>query len=375
MTSDAPFTHAAPFRQAASANAGPYEFRRLHDENKRMFGSDNYAGVHPEVMEAMAVANGGHVHAYGDDPYTASLQEAMKRHFGPSALIVPVFNGTGANVVALAQLTERWEAVVCPRTAHVNTDECGAPERMAGIKLLPVDTPDGKLTPALVDTVTATPHAEHNATPSVVTVSQTAETGALYEVEELRELVDHAHLNGMRVHMDGARLANAAVALGVGLADLTIALGVDVISLGGTKNGALDAEAVVLLDPVISRSVRYTRKLNAQLASKQRFASAQLLALYGGDLWERNARAANEAAARLAAGLADIEGARLSRPVQANAAFVVLPKLARVRLRRRWGLSDWNAATGEVRLMTSWDTTTDDVDTFLEALRGACAAG
>ena len=340
-----------------------------------MFGSDNWSGVHPEVLEAIAVANGGHVPSYGEDPYTAELQRSMMQHFGAGAVIVPVLNGTGANVVALEQLTRRWEAVVCARTAHINTDECGAPERMAGIKLLPVDTADGKLTPDLVDTVIATPHGEHNASPSVLSISQTTETGTVYEIEELRTLVAHAHTHGMRVHMDGARLANAAVELGVGLGDLTITLGIDVVSFGGTKNGLMGAEAVVLLDPVIARSVRFTRKLNAQLASKLRFISAQLLALYGGDLWQRNARAANEAAARLGEGLVGTGVVTLTRPARGNTVFVQLPKLAKVRLRRRWGLSDWNPATGEVRLMTSWDTTAEDVDEFVEAVREASGVG
>ncbi len=345
--------------------------RQRHDPEVRLFGSDNLAGVHPEVLEAIATANGGHVTAYGDDPYTQALQRTMQDVFGQSALAVPVFNGTGANVVALELLTQRWDAVVCARSAHINTDECGAPERMAGIKLLPVDTPDGKLTPALVSTVLGALHGEHNATPSVLSISQSTEYGTLYSVSELQELIGHAHANGLRVHVDGARLANAAVGLGVSLGQLTTDLGVDVISLGGTKNGLLGAETLIILDPVVSASVRFVRKYSAQLASKMRFISAQLLVMYGSDLWERNARNANDMAALLADRVRDVPGVNITQEPQANALFATLPRLAMVRLRRRWGFHEWDAATGEVRWMTSWDTTRDDVETFAAAIREA----
>lgn len=344
-----------------------------HDPDVRMFGSDNMAGVHPEVMEAIAAANGGHVSAYGDDPYTKALQRSMQSVFGPSAMTVPVFNGTGANVVALEVLTQRWEAVVCARSAHINTDECGAPERISGIKLLPVDTPDGKLTPDLAGTVLGALHGEHNATPSVVSVSQSTEYGTVYSVDELSALIEHAHAHGLRVHVDGARLANAAVALGVSLKEMTADLGVDVISLGGTKNGLMGAEALVILDPVVSASVRFVRKYTAQLASKMRFTSAQLLALYGTDLWERNARNANDMAALLTSLVRDVPGVTITQEPQANAVFATLPRLATVRLRRRWGFHEWDAATGEVRWMTSWDTTKADVEAFAQAIREAVA--
>ena len=342
-----------------------------HDPDIRMFGSDNFAGAHPEVMEAVVAANGGHVGPYGDDPYTKALQRATQKLFGPSALAVPVFNGTGANVVALDTLTQRWEAVVCARSAHINTDECGAPERMAGIKLLPVDTPDGKLTPELVGTVLGALHGEHNATPSVLSLTQSTEYGTVYTVPELSALIEHAHAHGMRVHIDGARLANAALSLGVSMEELTSGLGVDVISLGGTKNGTLGAEALVILDPVVSAGVRFVRKYSAQLASKMRFVSAQLFALYGTDLWERNARNANEMAALLAELVRDVPGVTITQEPQANAVFATLPRLATVRLRRRWGFHEWDADTGEVRWMTSWDTTRDDVEQFAAAIRAA----
>ncbi|STD04584.1 Low specificity L-threonine aldolase [Dermatophilus congolensis] len=368
MTSHFPFV-------PSESGSGPYSMRKLHDSDRHLFGSDTFAGIHPEVLEAIALANGGHVRAYGDDPYTRALQDVMKRHFGPSALTVPVFNGTGANVVALEQMTRRWESVVCARTAHVNTDECGAAERMSGIKLIPVDCVDGKLTPDAIDRVVPVARGEHTAVPTLVTISQATELGTVYSVDELRALVEYAHGMGMRVHVDGSRMANAAVALGVGLADLTVELGVDAVSLGGTNSGLVGVEALVVLDPVISQSVKFTRKFTGQLGAKMRFMSAQLLALYGGDLWVRNAVAANDAASRLAQGLGGIPGVRLVHPVEANTVFAVLPRLVNVRLRRRWGFSDWDRQAGVVRLMTSWDTSVGHVDAFLEDLTAAVAAG
>ncbi len=342
-----------------------------HDPGRRLFGSDNFAGVHPEVLAAIGQANGGHVPAYGDDPYTRALGELARDVFGGQATIWPVFNGTGANVVALDLMTRRWEAVVCARSAHLNTDECGAPELLAGIKLLPVDTPDGRLTPALVDSVLGALHGEHNAVARVLTLTQSTELGTVYPVDDLAALAGHARARGLMVHLDGARLGNAAAALGASLAELTSALGVDVVSLGGTKAGLLGAEAVLVLNPALAGHMRYVRKYSAQLASKMRFASAQLLALYGTDLWLRNARAANAAAARLAAAIEGIGGVRLTRRPEANAVFAVLPAAVKDPLAARFGFYDWDAAAGEVRLMTSWDTTAADVDEFAAALRAA----
>ncbi|MCD1145228.1 beta-eliminating lyase-related protein [Kocuria sp. LUK] len=340
-----------------------------HDPARRGFGSDNHAGVHPAVLEALAAANGGHVGAYGADPYTEALRDVARRHFGAQAECHPVFNGTGANVVALAAMTDRWDAVVCTESAHVHVDECGAPEKLAGVKLLPVPSPDGKLTPELVDRRAHGFGVEHHAQPRAITVSQSTELGTVYTPDQLRALCEHAHGLGLSVHLDGARLANAAAALGVPLRALTTDAGVDVVSWGGTKNGALGAEAVVVLDPAAVRQPRFVRKLSAQLASKMRFVSAQLLALHEGELWRESAAHANAAARRLADGLAAVPGVRITQAVEANAVFAVLPAGSAERLQRRWPFHVWDGTTGEVRLMCSWDTAAEDVDAFVAALR------
>ncbi|MDO7868242.1 threonine aldolase family protein [Nocardioides jiangxiensis] len=347
----------------------------LHDPRVRGFASDNYAGIHPEVLAAIATANDGHQVAYGEDAYTARLQEVVVRHFGAGAEAWPVFNGTGANVVGLQSMLPRWGAVVCAATAHINTDEAGAPERVAGIKLLPVETPDGKLTPELLDREAWGWGDEHRAQPLVVSITQATEVGTVYTPDELRTLADHAHACGMRVHMDGARLANAAASLGVGLGAITRDVGIDVLSLGGTKNGAMLGEAVVVLDPDASSGLRYLRKLDMQLASKMRFVSAQLLALLDGDLWLRNARHANAMAQRLRtaidAGLADgtIAGVGLRLPTEANGVFASLPEGVAERLRGRgFRFYDWDQSTREVRWMCSFDTTEQDVDALVAAV-------
>lgn len=342
---------------------------RLHDPARKGFASDNHAGVHPEVLQALATANGGHVGAYGADPYTEALQDVTRRHFGEQAVCHPLFNGTGANVVALAAMTDRWDAVICTATAHAHVDECGAPEKVAGVKLLAVPTPDGKLTPELVDREAHGFGVEHHAQPRVVTVTQSTELGTVYTPEELRAVCEHAHGLGLTVHLDGARLANAAAALDVPLRALTTDAGVDVVSWGGTKNGLMGAEAVVVLTPEAVRQPRFVRKLSTQLASKMRFVSAQLLALHTGDLWLEAARRANAMARRLAAGVAEVPGTRVTQAPEANAVFAVLPAGTTARLQERWPFHVWDPASGEVRLMCSWDTTEADVDGFVAALR------
>jgi threonine aldolase len=340
----------------------------LHDPRWRSFASDNYAGAHPEVLAALQAANGGHQVSYGEDPYTARLQEVMAGHLGRQVEVFPVFNGTAANVVALQSLLPRWGAVVCSRTAHINTDENGAPERVAGLKLLPVATPDGKLTPELIDEEAWGWGDEHRAQPLAVSITQSTELGTTYTPAEIRAIATHAHDRGMWVHMDGARLANAAAFLGVGLGEMTTDAGVDVLSLGGTKNGLVFGEAVVVLNPAAATGVGYLRKMDMQLGSKMRFASAQLIALLEGDLWLRSARHANAMAARLADAVARLEKLTITRPVQANAVFAVLPAGAADRLRESFRFYDWNPATGEVRWMCSFDTTPDDVDRFASAI-------
>ncbi|MBG0829256.1 low specificity L-threonine aldolase [Planomonospora sp. ID67723] len=341
---------------------------RRHDPLVKGFASDNYAGVHPEILAAIALANGGHQTAYGDDVYTEALQEVFRRHFGPAAEAWPVFNGTGANVVALRAMTAHWEAVVCAESAHIHTDEGGAPERTAGLKLLPVATPDGKLTPELVDRQAWGFGDEHRAQPKVVSITQTTELGTLYTVEEIRAICEHAHSLGMLVHLDGARAANAAAALNVPLRAFTTDAGVDVMSFGGTKAGLMFGEAVVVLNPDAVRGLRYLRKSAMQLASKMRFVSVQFEALLAGDLWLRNARNANATALRLAEAVRGIPGVEIPRPVQANAVFAVLPRDVTERLQKRFRFYTWNEATGEVRWMTAFDTTEADVDAFAAAV-------
>ena len=323
--------------------------RTLHDPTFRGFASDNGSGIHPRVLEAIVAANGGHQVAYGDDVYTERLREVVREQFGAQTQVYPVFNGTGANVVALDLMTQRWDAVVCARSAHINVDECGAPEKIAGAKLMPIDTPDGKLTPALVDTMAHGYGDEHHAQPTVLSVTQTTESGTVYRVQELAELVAHAHGKGMRVHL--------------------------VVSLGGTKNGCLAAEAVLVLNPEAVSRPLFVRKLDAQLPSKMRFTSAQLLALLEDDLWRETAGHANAMAAALANAVRDIDGVTLTREPEANSVFAIIPPDVRTRLQARYPFWVWQEAIDEVRWMCSFDTTPEDIEGFATALREELARG
>ncbi|MFT4136856.1 threonine aldolase family protein [Microbacterium sp.] len=365
----------------------------IHDRGLRGFASDNYAGVHPEVLAAIAAANDGHQVAYGEDVYTARLQEVFARHFGEGIQAFPVFNGTGANVVGLQSMLPRWGGVICADTAHINIDEGGAPERIGGMKLLALPTDDGKLTPEHIDRDDWGWQDEHRAQPLVVSVTQSTELGTLYSVEELRAIADRAHAQGMLVHLDGARIANAAAALDVPLRAFTRDVGVDVLSVGGTKNGAMGAEAIVVLNPAASAGLLYGRKFNMQLASKMRFISAQLVALFEGDLWLRSARHANAMAARLRseieAGIAagEIRGVGFTQRTEVNGVFATLPPGVADRLRESFRFYDWGPASGgsdqrdsddrrggggpsrgEVRWMCSFDTQPEDVDAFVAEL-------
>ncbi|GAA3655380.1 threonine aldolase family protein [Microbacterium marinilacus] len=351
----------------------------LHDRGSRGFASDNYAGTHPEVIDAIASANGGHVSSYGEDPWTARLQQLFAGLLGDGVAVFPVFNGTGANVVGLQSMLTRWGAVIAPSLAHINTDEGGAPEKVGGMKIVPVPTPDAKLTPDLVSAVSGS-RGVHQAVPQVVSITQSTELGTLYSVDEIAALADRARSLGLAVHMDGARIANAAAALGVPLRAFTRDVGVDVLSFGGTKNGAIGAEAVVVLNPDAVHGVDYLRKTAMQLASKMRFVSAQLVALLTDDLWLRSGARANAMAARLRAGveagLADgtIRGVAFTQPTQTNGVFATLSAGVADRLRERFRFYDWNEATGEVRWLTSFDTAEDDVDAFVAAIAAETGA-
>jgi threonine aldolase len=335
----------------------------------RAFASDNYAPALPEALEAIAAANTGHAISYGADPVTARLDERIREHFGPEAVGFPVFNGTGANVVGLRAMLRPWQGVICAESAHLNVDEGGAPEALAGIKLLTAPTPDGKLTTELVERQIRRVGDEHVVQPGVVSITQSTELGTLYTVEEMAALGSHAHARGMLFHVDGSRLANAAAALGTGLGDITAGVGADVVSFGGTKIGLLAGEIVVVLNPSLVDALPYLRKQSMQLASKMRFVSAQLEALLTGDLWRRAAGHANAMARRLGDAVAD--HVRITQPVQANSVFAILPPDATAELQRDFRFYVWDEHTGEVRWMCAWDTREEDVDAFAAAIAGA----
>lgn len=334
----------------------------------RGFASDNYAGMHPEVLAAMSAANVDHQSAYGDDVVTAHAAELMRDLFGTQAQFLPVFNGTGANVVALQALTHRWQSVVCSQSAHIHADEGGAPEKMAGLKLWTVPTQDGKLTPDLVESQCFDMDFVHRAQPGAVSITQSTEMGTVYTPDEVAAIAEVAHANGLALHMDGARLANAAASLDAPVRAFTTDAGVDAVSFGATKNGAMLAEAVVVLDPERVHGVDFLRKTSMQLASKMRFLSAQFVALLTDDLWLTSARHANAMAQLLAAGVAELDGVRITQEVQANAVFAILPKDVTARLQERFHFYTWDQQTGEVRWMCAWDTTKDDVDAFVAAI-------
>jgi threonine aldolase len=337
------------------------------------FNSDNYAPVLSEVMDALAAANHGHEPAYGADSVTARVEALLRREFGEASHAFLVLNGTGANVVGLRALLRPWQGVVCAESAHLNVDEGGAPERVGGFKLLAVPTPDGKLTPDLVASRIVRVGDEHAIQAGVVSVTQSTELGTLYTPEELRALAGLAHAHGLRLHVDGARLANAAAALGVPLRAITTDVGVDVVSFGGTKAGLMLGEAVVLLGDGLQEALPYLRKQSMQLASKMRYVAAQFEALLEDELWRRAAEHANAMAARLAAALEGADGIRITQPVQANVVFAVLPPGVAERLQAEWGFYTWDERTGEVRWMCSHDTRAEDVDAFAEAIRAAVA--
>ena len=340
-------------------------------EPRRGFASDNASGAHPAVLEAMVGANAGHTHAYGADELTGRARELFKVEFGPSAEAFFVFNGTGANCTALQAVMRRHNAVICPASAHINTDECGAPERFTGGKLLAVPTPDGKLTPELITGAITNVGFEHASQPSVVSITQSTEFGTVYRRDELAAIVATAHEHGLRVHIDGARLANAAVSLGSTLGEATA--GADIVSFGATKNGAVLAESVVFLDPALADEFKYVRKQSAQLASKMRYISAQYVALLEDGLWRRNAQNANDMARLLAERVAAIDGVRITQPVEANEIFAVLPQDVIAPLAEEYDFYVWDERACEVRWVTSWDTTVADVDRFADGIARACA--
>ncbi|WP_370034757.1 threonine aldolase family protein [Brevibacterium epidermidis] len=346
------------------------------EAHPRNFGSDNWAGVHPEVIASIAEANVGHTPGYGGDPWTQRFRDIMAHHFGPEAQAFPVFNGTGANVLALQSALPRWAAVITAASAHINYDETGAPEKVGGLKIVGAATENGKLTPETIKGAIIGRGHEHNAQPLAVSISQSTEWGTTYTPDEIAAIAATAHELDMILHVDGSRLGNAAAYLGVGLGDITTAVGVDIISLGGTKNGLLGAEAVVVLNPDIGHGMRFLRKMNLQLASKMRFLSAQLNVLYEGDLWRNSATRSNEMALYLADSLAEavaqsrIHGIEIVQKVESNVVFVRMPAEVAARARQTFAFADWPLEKDIVRLMCAFDTTTEDIDALVAAIAG-----
>ena len=337
--------------------------------NKRGFASDNNAGVHPEILKAIASVNIGHVVAYGDDPYTASAIKKMKGIFGHDTDIYFVFIGTAANVLGLSAFTKSYNAVICPDTAHIHVDECGAPEKFSGCKLLSVKTPDGKLT---VDLIKQHMHGigfEHHVQPRVVSITQSTEMGTVYSIDEIKAIADYAHSNHMILHMDGARISNAAVALDTGFYEMTGGAGVDVLSFGGTKNGLMYGEAIVFLNPQFSNDFKYRRKQGMQLASKMRYISAQFEAFLSNDLWKKNADHANRMAGKLFNALKDVKGIEITQPVQSNAVFAKIPGEIIADLQEQFFFYVWDEETFEVRWMCSFDTTEEDIEGFVRLVK------
>lgn len=342
--------------------------------NSRGFASDNWAGAHPEILAALSAANVGHHVAYGDDAYTASAQGAFRRHFGDDVEVHFVFNGTGANVLGLESGIRPHEAVITPVSAHINMDECGAPERYIGCKVLTVTTPDGKLTTDLVKPLLHVFGNEHHSQPRALSITQSSEYGTVYTPDEIALLAAFAHEHGMFLHMDGARIANAAASLGVPLRAITTDVGVDVLSFGGTKNGVMFGEAVVFFNPKLAKGFKFRRKQGMQLASKMRFVAAQFEALLTDDLWLRSALHANSMAKLLEKELRSIPGVKVTQPVQANGVFAIFPREHIAVLQEKYFFFVWDEAKSECRLMCSFDTTEDDVRGFGAHVRAVIGA-
>lgn len=337
------------------------------------FASDNGSGIHPDVLDAIARANTGTASAYGDDPYTAAAITALRGAFGPAVEVFFTFGGTGANVLGIAAIARSFHAVYCADCAHIWADECSAPEKFFGGKLVPVASTDGKITPAAVAAAVGDSRGVHHAVPRVVSITQASERGTVYTAAEIRALADFAHESGMLLHVDGARFANAAAALDVPLKAISAEAGVDVLSFGGTKNGLMLGEAVIFFQPQLAADAGFLRKQTTQLASKMRFIAAQFEALMTDELWRRNASHANAMAARLAAGITGIPGVDIESPVQINALFVRLDPRYVAPLQEHSRFYLWDERRTVARWMTSFNTTEADVDAFIALVRDVAA--
>lgn len=338
-------------------------------DNRRGFASDNNAGVHPDILSAFAKVNDGHVIAYGDDPYTGKAVAELRKIFGKEIEAYFVFIGTAANVLGLSTVTQSYNAVICPDTAHINVDECGAPEKFSGCKLLTCNTPDGKLS---VDMIKSHMHGigfEHHVQPRVVSITQATELGTVYTIEEIREIARYTHEQGMLLHMDGARISNAAVSLDCGLYEMTGGAGVDVLSFGGTKNGMMYGEAIVFFNASLCEDFKYRRKQGMQLASKMRYIAAQFSAFLENDLWKENALHANLMAQKLYAAVKDIPGVEVTQAVESNAVFAKIPPDIILALQKEFFFYVWDEDLSEVRWMCSFDTSEADIESFASLLR------
>lgn len=335
----------------------------------KSFASDNYSGIHPKILEAIQRANQMHEISYGDDIFTANSNQLFREIFGQETEILYAFNGTGANVIALKCALRPFEAVICAESAHINADECGAPTQSTGSSLLTVKTPDGKLTPELVKPFLNRIGNVHNTQPRVISISQSTELGTVYSTNELKTLCDFAHQNNMFVHLDGARISNAVAALGIGLKEATVDCGVDIMSFGGTKNGLMIGEAVLIFNPELKKHAAFYQKQTAQLFSKNRFIAVQFEALLTNDLWLQMALHANKMAALLAKAVCDLPGITITQKVDANAIFVIIPASAVETLREKYRFYTWDENTGELRWMCSFDTKENDVNDFVATLK------
>ena len=337
----------------------------------RSFASDNNAGVHPEILEAIARANHGHVVAYGDDVYTRSAIKKFEEHFGPAIAVFFTFNGTGANVLSLQSLTRSYQSVLCSAYAHIYVDECGAPEKHTGCKLIPLPQQDGKIT---LDSVREAYHGigdQHHSQPRVISITQSSEMGTVYRPEEIQALASFAHEHDMFLHVDGARIANAAASLGQNLRQATRDLGVDVLSFGGTKNGILGGEAVVFFRSELGRDFLYLRKQSMQLASKMRFIAAQFEALLTNDLWRRSAEHANRMARLLEKEVSRIPQVKIVWKVESNGVFAQIPRHSIEKIKQQYFFYMWMEEESIVRWMCSFDTTEEDIRRFAEVVEKA----
>jgi threonine aldolase len=339
------------------------------DNLKRGFASDNNAGIHPEILKEVEKANTGHVIGYGSDIYTDEAKELFKQHLGSDAEVFFVFTGTAANVLGITALSRSWNSVITTETAHLETDECGAPEKFIGCKVLTVETPDGKITPELLVKHMHGFDFEHHSQPKLISITQSTEMGTVYSIQEIKKIADLAHSSNLFLHMDGARIANAAVTLDLPFKALTTDAGVDILSFGGTKNGMMFGEAVCFLRPGLSNDFKYIRKQGMQLASKMRFISAQYIAYFRNDLWKKCASHSNEMARLLSEEIGGIKGLKITQAVQSNGVFVIIPHDVAEKVAKQYFFYPWDESKSEYRLMTSWDTTEQDIEEFVKLLR------